>query len=165
MRGFRSSFERTAVLAVITICIFAATATAQTYEILASFNSPGVGPSGSLIQGTDGNLYGTTESGGAGAGGTIFKIDTNGSTLTTLHSFAYSDGASPHALIQATDGNLYGTTLQGGANGQGTIFKIDTNGTTLTTLHNFVNSDGANPTAGLIQGTDENLYGTTQGGG
>ncbi|MGH9364815.1 MAG: S-layer homology domain-containing protein [Thermoanaerobaculia bacterium] len=57
--------------------------------------------------------------------GTIFKIDTNGTTLTTLHSFAGSDGAYPYAgLIQATDGNLYGTASGVGSGGWGVVFRI-----------------------------------------
>ena len=129
--------------------------------------SDGAKPRAALIQGTDGNLYGTTSGGGASDSGTIFRIDTNGTTLTTLHSFAVSDGAGPgHAgLIEGTDGNLYGTTDRGGSSGHGTIFKIDTNGRTFTTLHSFDVSEGAHPFAGLIQGTDGNLYGTTFGGG
>jgi uncharacterized repeat protein (TIGR03803 family) len=118
----------------------------------------------SLIQATDGNFYGTTEAGGASGVGTAFKMDASGN-LTTLHSFANSDGANPFAgLIQATDGNFYGTTLYGGASGYGTVFQMDPSGN-LTTLHSFTGSDGAYPYAGLIQATDGNFYGTTQQGG
>jgi len=136
--------------------------------------SDGRGPRASLIQGTDGNLYGTTTSGGAGGCtitflvigcGTIFKMDTNGTTFTTLYSFGGGDGRGPGQLIQGTDGYLYGTTNRGGSNDDGTIFKIDTNGSTLTTLHHFAGGDGATPSGGLIQGTDGSLYGTTFAGG
>ena len=130
---------------------------------------------GGLVQGADGNLYGTTSAGGntacGGGCGTIFKITTTG-TLTTLHSFDLTDGDNPGAgLIQATDGNFYGTTYSGEANNSscspgtcGTVFKITPAGT-LTTLHNFDYTDGANPIAGLIQANDGNFYGTTGGGG
>jgi uncharacterized repeat protein (TIGR03803 family) len=130
---------------------------------------------GGLVQGTDGNLYGTTSAGGnaacAGGCGTIFKITTTG-TLTTLHSFHLTDGDNPGAgLIQATDGNFYGMTYSGGASNSncttgtcGTVFKVTPAGA-LTTLHIFDYTDGANPSAALIQASDGNFYGTTGGGG
>jgi uncharacterized repeat protein (TIGR03803 family) len=80
----------------------------------------GANPSAGLVQGTDGNFYGTTEYGGTGDGGTIFKITPAG-ILTTLHSF--SDEGSPYAgLIQSTDGSFYGTT-ESGYDG-GTVFSL-----------------------------------------
>src|SRR5271165_6217841 len=88
--------------------------------------------------------------------------------LTTLHSFDGTDGSLPQAgLVLASDGNFYGTTCYGGANnncalGCGTVFRITPQGT-LTTLHNFNGSDGGYPRAGLVQGIDLNLYGTTNG--
>jgi len=134
----------------------------------------GQGPTGHLVQGTDGNLYGTTGAGGSGGGyGTIFKITTTG-TLTTLHSFDLSDGAGRNrGLIQATDGNFYGTTYYGGTNNSncnynyqscGTVFRMTPTGT-LTVLYRFDYTDGANPAAPLIQAMDGNFYGTTSGGG
>jgi uncharacterized repeat protein (TIGR03803 family) len=128
--------------------------------------------SAALVQASNGRLYGTTGLGGANGGGSVFRITTSG-TLTTLYSFcsqsACADGYFPEApLIQATDGNLYGTTSMGGANNQGTIFKISPVGR-LITLYSFCSqsgcTDGAAPSAGLIQGTDGNLYGTTRIGG
>ena len=72
-------------------------------------------------------------------------MDASGN-LTTLHSFAGSDGANPYAgLIQATDGNFYGTTYEGGASGYGTVFKMDASGN-LTTLHSFTGATGPIPT-------------------
>jgi len=136
----------------------------------------GYGPSGGLIQATDGNFYGTTEEGGASGYGTVFKITPLG-TLTTLYSFCgqpnCGDGINPTAgLTQASDGNFYGTTFGGGGTGYGTVFKM-TPGGTLTTLYNFCPggllplgcTDGQTPQGGLIQATDGNLYGTTQAGG
>ena len=76
----------------------------------------------SLIQATDGHLYGVAPSGGVSGDGTVFQITTNG-ILTVLHSFNGSDGAIPFGLMQARDGNLYGTTYQGGTNGGGVVFR------------------------------------------
>lgn len=165
-----------ATLAIFMACAAAAIALpAQTLKTLASFDgSNGVGPEyGALVQGLDGNLYGTTSQGGAYGCGTVFAMSTNG-TLTTLYSFGVqfecTDGDSPLAgLVQGTDGNLYGTTNHGGsAHGGGTVFKITPQGT-LTTLYNFCSqsncADGVQPDAGLVQGTSGNFYGTTLGGG
>lgn len=164
-------------LAAIYMALFSCAATApaqpaQTLTNLANFAGPnGVNPSAGLVQGTDGNFYGTTFQGGANHGyqGTVFVMAPDG-TLTTLHSFVGSDGSFPYApLVQGTDGNFYGTTQNGGASlnchlGCGTVFMMTPNGT-LTTLHSFSLTDGATPTAALVQGTDENFYGTTVYGG
>jgi len=146
---------------------------AQTFTTLHWFHGPDGGkPSASLIQGTDGNLYGTTANGGAnGDYGTVFKISPSG-TLTTLYSFCPSlpctDGADPAgSLLQATDGNLYGTTVEGGAYGGGEIFKITMSGT-LTTLYSFCSGeclDGGGLYAGLVQAPNGDFYGTTWSGG
>jgi uncharacterized repeat protein (TIGR03803 family) len=94
----------------------------------------------------------------------------NAQTETNLYSFVSSpDGALPQAgLIQGTDGNFYGTTIYGGTNscGCGTVFRISPSGTE-TTLYSFVGSpsDGVFPRSGLVQGSDGNFYGTTEGGG
>jgi len=90
----------------------------------------GASPNGGLVQGTDGNFYGTTQAGGARNLGTIFEITSEG-TLTTLHSFDKADGAGPvGGLLQATNGIFYGTTELGGnavcPEGCGTIFSLDT---------------------------------------
>ncbi len=118
-------------------------------------------PGSALVQASNGDLYGTTISGGAYDGGTIFKI-TLGGTLTTLYSFY--GGYPEAALIQATNGDFYGTTSYAGAKGLGTVFKITPSGK-LTTLHRFDGTDGENPAAALIQATNGDLYGTTPGGG
>jgi uncharacterized repeat protein (TIGR03803 family) len=121
-------------------------------------------PVSCLVQGVDGNFYGTTINGGPSRYGTLFKI-TPGGALTTLYVFKSTDGALPYAgLIQASDGNLYGTTLAGGAGGYGTVFAITPQGA-LTTLHTFHVGDGANPYGGLVQATNGIFYGTTFGFG
>src|ERR1019366_7771530 len=132
----------------------------------------GARPYAGLVQAANGNFYGTTYSGGTNGGGTVFKI-TQGGTLTTLYSFCSqtncTDGDGPYAgLVQAANGDLYGTTNGGGTNGLGTVFKIPPGGT-LTTLYSFCSqtncTDGADPTAGLVQATNGDLYGTAQEGG
>jgi len=139
----------------------------------------GATPVGGLIQGADGNFYGTTGYGANGYG-TAFMITPSG-TLTTLYTFCSQtncgDGAYAFSgLIQGTDGNFYGTTTQGGIHanavdcpiGCGTVFEI-TGGGSLTTLYSFCTqtdcADGTLPYTGLIQGTDGNFYGTTSWGG
>jgi len=139
-----------------------------TLTTLDDFNlTDGASPYAQLVQATNGNFYGTTGLGGPAGSGTVFKVTASGA-LTSLYSFDDgNDGGAPYAgLIQATDGNLYGTTESGGVNGKGTIFKISPSGT-LTTLYSFAGypADGANPEAGLIQGTNGKLYGTTISGG
>jgi uncharacterized repeat protein (TIGR03803 family) len=174
----------------VVFMLFAATTIAshaQTFTTLLSFDrTDGANPFGGLVQGRDGNYYGTTVEGGAnttdcyGYGcGTIFQITPTG-TLTTLYSFCVqtscADGDAPYAgLVQGIDGNFYGTTLYGGAPssgcygvGCGTVFKI-TPGGTLTTLYSFCTqrgcTDGAWPNYRLVLATDGNFYGTTGFGG
>jgi uncharacterized repeat protein (TIGR03803 family) len=126
-------------------------------------------PYATLIQGTDGNLYGTTVYGGNSANcangcGTIFKINLQG-VLTTLYTFSETDGANPWSgLLQATDGNLYGFTSSGGDFGLGTIYKV-TPGGELSTLHSFDGTDGSGATGRLLQHSSGVFYGATATGG
>jgi len=134
-------------------------------------------PTGGLILGRDGNLYGTTTFGGGssscgGGCGTLFKMTPAGA-LTTIYAFqGFSGGQSPAGgVVQGTDGNFYGTTQLGGnyvgcSSGCGTIFEITAAGI-LTTLHSFGTSsdDGSDPVAGLTQATNGIFYGTTSSDG
>ncbi|MGA3172364.1 MAG: choice-of-anchor tandem repeat GloVer-containing protein [Chthoniobacteraceae bacterium] len=126
----------------------------------------GGNPFAGVIQASDNNLYGTTETGGTAGDGTVYQLTTSGSHVT-LVSFSGSDtGANPYsALIQGTDSYLYGTTETGGTNGSGTIFQISTSGS-LNTLYSFTGgNDGGNPVGALLAGTNGTFYGTTVNGG
>jgi uncharacterized repeat protein (TIGR03803 family) len=136
-----------------------------------STSSDGAYPLSGLVQGSDGNFYGTTLYGGAHNIGLVYKITPSG-TVTQLYSFTGgADGYKPAApLLQGSDGNFYGSTVQGGvgANGSGsngTVFRI-TPGGALTTLYAFTDGpDGAFPVNGMVQAADGNIYGTTDSGG
>jgi uncharacterized repeat protein (TIGR03803 family) len=121
-------------------------------------------PLASLVQGANGNLYGTA-TGGATNYGTVFEITLAGQ-LTTLHEFQGPDGAGPiGALLLASDGNFYGTTNSAGQGGDGTIYRITQTGT-LTTVWNFdYTAYGAAPTGALVQSENGDFYGATLGGG
>jgi uncharacterized repeat protein (TIGR03803 family) len=130
----------------------------------------GAYPQGALVQALDGNFYGTTYGGGISSCdapegcGTVFKITPSG-VLTMLHSFDFTDGATPFSgLIQNAAGNFYGTTYSGGANGLGTVFEMTPEGA-VTTLHSFLGPDGYSPHAALLEGGNGNFYGTTLSGG
>jgi len=141
--------------------------TSGTETVLYAFTgSPDGGrPYAGLTRDTAGNLYGTTEVGGAYGLGTVFKVDSTG-TESVLYSFTGSpDGAYPDApLVRDAAGNLYGTTVSGGPSNSGAVFKVDTSGTE-NVLYSFDGSDGASPVAGLTFDKTGNLYGTTFSGG
>ncbi len=159
------------------LCLFCAAtvvgSSAQTLTTLVAFNgSDGAYPSSGVVQGSDGNFYGTTYLGGANALGSVFKISPTGQ-LTTLYSFCSqsncADGSQPLApLVQGADGSFYGTTFFRGLYGGGTIFKISPTGN-FTTVYNFCNggfcTDGSGPAGGVVAGSDGKFYGTTVGGG
>jgi uncharacterized repeat protein (TIGR03803 family) len=165
----------------MTACVLflfcSAASPAQTFNTLTSFDgTDGAALESTVVQGTNGNFYGTTTAGGLYgmlgcspclSGGTIFEI-TPGGSLTTLYNFCAQpnciDGSGPSsALVETSNGTFWGVTNGGGANGYGTVFKIAPGGTPVT-MHSFDNTDGAYA-VGLMQGSDGNFYGTTEGGG
>jgi uncharacterized repeat protein (TIGR03803 family) len=136
--------------------------------VLHSFaGSDGAYPIGShLIKDRQGNLYGTTWSGGSTGQGTVFKLDSAG-VLTVLHSFTGPDGAGPIGdVLMDRRGDLYGTTTGGGSAGAGTVFKLDTAGNEVV-LHSFSGppGDGTYPSKGVVMDKEGNLYGITVYGG
>jgi uncharacterized repeat protein (TIGR03803 family) len=138
-----------------------------TFTTLYQFDmTHGEAPYVPLVQGTDGNFYGTTYYGGTSNLGVVFKI-TSAGKLTVLHNFDGIHGQySLGSLIQAADGNFYGTTFEGGSASPGTIFRITPTGK-FSVLHNMDNSkgEGYGPAAGLVQATDGNFYGANSAGG
>ena len=171
-------------LLITALCLITAgRVAAQTFRTLHTFtatngiagtNSDGPLPFGGLI--LSGNtLYGTAYLGGRLGQGTVFRINTDGTSFTNLHSYIGSEGAYPSAGLILSGNNLYGTTAGGGSSDKGTVFAVSTNGTGFTNLHsftaganndynNFTNSDGAYPFAGLIS-FGNILYGTAPDGG
>ncbi len=144
-------------------------AQAQTFKVVYSFTggSDGGNPLDGFITDAAGNLYATTNVGGASGNGTVFEVSKSGEE-TVLYSFAGgTDGANPEGgLIRDKAGNLYGTTTAGGGvEDSGTIFKVTPTGTE-EVLYSFpAGKNGATPEAGLTMDALGNLYGTTSAGG
>jgi len=147
------------------------------YTVLYTFCSQvncddGFNPFDGLVQGSDGNFYGTTSAGGLGVGGiregVVFKITPTGK-YTVLYSLCNqlgcTDGGVPYGgLVQGTDGNFYGTTVGGGTKTYGVIFQLTPQGK-YTVLYNFDSTTGAYPKGTLVQNTNGTLYGEAQNGG
>lgn len=158
-----------AMTALTTGGLSAAAAKTYTETILHSFDTTdGLNPAGGLARDKAGNLYGTTEAGGANNVGTLFMLSPSG-TLTVLWSFTGgTDGANPFAAPILAGRNLYGTTLVGGNNNQqqpGVVYEFNLDTGQLTTLYAFGLHDGWFPRAPLIRDSSGNLYGTTTEGG
>lgn len=174
--------------------VFELTKTSSGYseQVIYSFSPPGNGgvnadgfqPMAGVVMDSSGNLYGTTEYGGANANGTVYELipSVTGYSEKTLYSFGAAglgDGTfSEASLLLDPSGNLYGTTVQGGANNRGSVFELIKGATgyseqliysfsAVTYIGNFIflNNDGANPRAGLVMDNAGNLYGTAMQGG
>ena len=162
-----SSELKNVLIVVFLGVVLAIASPAQTFRTLVNFD----GTDGSepvdvpLVQGINGNLYGTTLGGGLYGSGTVFEINRAGKTIILYNFCSQSncvDGSLPYGgLVLGRDGNFYGTTSQGGANAFGTVFKIEPSGK-LTTLHSFDVGDGAGPTSPMILGSDGSFYGITE---
>jgi uncharacterized repeat protein (TIGR03803 family) len=128
----------------------------------------GTTPSGPLLQGADGALYGTTAYGPTNAGpgnGVVFRVTTNGA-MVSLPLFTGATGSQPMSgFLVGQDGNFYGTTAAGGSNGAGSVFVMTPDGSLLTSLASFNYTNGSYPANGLVQWPDGNFYGTTMAGG
>jgi uncharacterized repeat protein (TIGR03803 family) len=135
---------------------------AGVYDTLHTFTfDEGANPYSPVVQGADGNFYGTTL---FGRKGSVFKMAPSGA-LTTLHFFTGADGDTPWAgLARGDDGYFYGTTAFGGANGYGTVFRINGAGD-FATVHSFERFEGATSISKLIRSVDGHFYGMTPGGG
>ena len=126
----------------------------------------GEDPQAGLVQGPDGDFYGTTAAGGDYDAGTVYEITTNG-VLTTLNSFTGGlDGSAPEAaLVLGADGNFYGTTSSGGVDGNGTVFVVTPGGAFATLVLLDSTLYGAGAQAELVLGANDNLYGVAASGG
>jgi uncharacterized repeat protein (TIGR03803 family) len=148
--------------------VFRLTTTGDFTVLATFFGTNGFSPEAALTMGPDGNLYGTTGSGGGiYNAGTVFRTTTNGA-LTTILSFAYNTPQHPVAdVVFGPDGNMYGTTTSSSsiiAGGYGAVFRLTSNGV-LTALANFYQTNGDRPESGLTLAPDGYFYGSTRSGG
>jgi uncharacterized repeat protein (TIGR03803 family) len=146
------------------------------YSFLGASNSDGANPFSGLVMDAAGNLYGTTQNGGASSQGTAFELVKSGSNWkeTVLHTFdniGGDDGSYPYGRLDFdATGNLYGTTQQGGKFGGGVVFQLKKSGSSFTyhVLHSFATSasNSYQPYGGMVvDKTNGYLYGTTYYGG
>jgi uncharacterized repeat protein (TIGR03803 family) len=175
-RGYAQTCLRSLAIAVMfAVSLLAAqSAPAQTYTVLHTFSGGadgGVPLYVKLVRDSAGNLYGTTNGGGASGLGTLFRLDAKDKE-TVLHNFTGgTDGKNPASgVLRDAAGNLYGTTQLGGAPGSyGVVFELTAAGK-FSVPYAFKGfsgggGDGGYPQASLFRDWHGNLYGTTAGGG
>lgn len=143
--------------------IFSYDLTDSIYTKLVNFSGEenGSNPGGSLVQAADGQLWGTTFSGGVKNKGVLFSFDTATSTLTKHIDFSVGDGEKPIGkLLSSNNGKLYGTTNAGGefTNRSGTIFSFDTATYEFNVLHNFKPNQIKSVVSGLTDGGNGRYY-------
>lgn len=140
------------------------------YAVLYSFPADQGGPKSPLVQGLDGNFYGTTQGyidseGEERTTGTVFRMTTTGA-VSTLKEFSWSRGAEgiyPGGLVAGADGRIYGIAKGAGPSGGGEVFRVGADGS-FQVLYAFDGPHGAGPAAPLLRIGDK-LYGSTAGGG
>jgi uncharacterized repeat protein (TIGR03803 family) len=169
-------------LALVALGLFAMAGHAQTTPAVSTVVAFSLSnPSGNLVQGPDGALYGIGSPATSVSGGVIYRATVDGSDVRSLYQFQADDALSPAGgMVLASDGLLYGTTKFGKAgqlDGAGSIFRIATGGTGFQIIHRFapvtatnqdsnaINADGAYPEAELVEGADGYLYGVARAGG
>ena len=147
--------------------VFSVSTNGTNFKVLHAFtNSPdGLNPVTGLAL-FNGRLYGTTRLGGTNGYGSVFSINTNGTTYTRLHSFTNNAGGYyPESDLVILSNKLYGTAFGGGTNNNGVVFTMGTNGANYATLHLFTNTpDGSGP-FGVLAVSGDTLYGMTVNGG
>lgn len=138
----------------------------DTLTTLGSFQDPnGHYPSSPPVLGSNGKIYGTTQGGGSGNGGTFYELDPSTGDITTLGSFTTATGTQPIGeLVADSQGNLYGVTWNGGGNDDGTIFEANPDTGNISPLASFGGIYGSHPEAGLIADAAGDFFGTTNTG-
>jgi uncharacterized repeat protein (TIGR03803 family) len=144
--------------------------TAGVETVLHNFVGPdGAYPYAGVILDSAGNLYGTTWGGGPGGAGAVYEVEAAGSMITLCGFAGGVDGGLPYAgVTRDSAGSLYGTTYAGGTSGSGVVYEliVTADSCVENVLYNFTGgADGGQPYAGLIRGSNGDLYGTTYSGG
>ncbi|HFA48106.1 MAG TPA: hypothetical protein ENJ95_03715 [Bacteroidetes bacterium] len=141
------------------------------FTLLRSFTfsqQDGNRPLGTLLEASDGKIYGTASSGGNDFNGIVFSMEKDGSNFQLLRGFAANDGKSPGQgsyLLEAANGMLYGVNPTGGTNNGGTVYRLNKDGSGFSVIHHFDLQNGARPQTGLAQTANGNLIGTATMGG
>jgi uncharacterized repeat protein (TIGR03803 family) len=159
--NWNGALRPAAIYSLLVVFTVAVPLRAQSYQDLYNFNCPtGCTPSGALTQGKDGNLYGTTSSGGSNNLGTIFSVNTTGTAYNVLWNFDSTTNGSPSGglTLSSVDGNFYGTT---GGSGIGTLYRFNSSTMTLTPLHQFSTTEGV-PQGPPVEDKLKNLYGLNE---